>query len=564
MMICGIKVSHDGGVAVVDGNELMFSIEVEKLGNAPRYSPIGDLDRVAEILRSEGLSPSDIDRFIVDGWFASETVRDTDSVRPSSISTMAGGRPTSLSVAPYQDRPGVTDPITRFRFRSNAFGSASGGYASYHHVDHHILGGYCTSPFAERADDALVLVWDGGTAARVYHVEAVKRTARPVATVLPIVGNSFTYFSSHFDPFMQKIHGPARDQALRQHLSIPGKAMAYAGLGVVEEAAYPVLDRIISALPDASQEAARSIGAKVVENRDELFPGLVDADLIATFQAYLGDRLAEGLASLVQQNPWLPLNLVVAGGCALNIKWNALLRARGIVDEIWIPPFPNDSGAAIGTACCEMFRYGKSPALSWNVYSGPAAEIGHVPNNWQKEPCSEEGVAQLLHRDGEPVVIVSGRAELGPRALGNRSILASATDVAMKDRLNGMKNRAGYRPVAPVCLSTRAHEVFRPGARDPYMLFEHRVRSEWAERIPAVIHVDGTARLQTIDEFAPSPTARILAAYERLSGIPVLCNTSANFEGRGFFPDVASAARWGGTRYIWSGGYLYTNHSFRA
>ncbi|MFE7802056.1 carbamoyltransferase C-terminal domain-containing protein [Nocardia sp. NPDC057440] len=79
--------------------------------------------------------------------------------------------------------------------------------------------------------------------------------------------------------------------------------------------------------------------------------------------------------------------------------------------------------------------------------------------------------------------------------------------------------------------------------------------------IPAILHLDRTARLQTIDPTANSAAARVLSAYERISGIPVLCNASANLHGRGFFPDVASAARWGGTRYIWSAGMLYANET---
>lgn len=129
----------------------------------------------------------------------------------------------------------------------------------------------------------------------------------------------------------------------------------------------------------------------------------------------------------------------------------------------------------------------------------------------------------------------------------------------MKARLNAIKKRADYRPVAPICLEARAAEVFDPGTPDPYMLFEHRLRPGWAERVPAVVHLDGTARLQTVDESSDSAVSRVLAAYAEISGVPVLCNTSANFEGCGFFPDVASAARWGRTRFIWSEGMLYTN-----
>jgi carbamoyltransferase len=153
-------------------------------------------------------------------------------------------------------------------------------------------------------------------------------------------------------------------------------------------------------------------------------------------------------------------------------------------------------------------------------------------------------------------VVLTGRAEIGPRALGHRSIIAPATDAAMRDRLNDLKQRAHYRPVAPVCLEDAAPSVFAPGTRDPYMLFEHRVRPQWLDRVPAVVHVDGSARLQTVGPDNPV-LFELLTAYHERTGIPVLCNTSANFNGSGFFPDVASAARWGQVGRVWSDGALF-------
>jgi len=571
-MICGIKLSHDGGIAVIEDNRLLFSIEIEKLENRLRYSSLGNLEQVAHILKSEGLDPSDVDQFVVDGWFV-EGVDDTEVTDPSVIANRGGGH-LDISVAPYQDRPGAAKPLARYAFRDYAFSPSADGYASYHHVSNHLLGGYCSSPFAARGEDALVLVWDGGTVPRLYKVEAQTRTVAAVATLLPITGDTFGEFSSHFDPFFKDTDEFSPDEMMRHHLSIAGKAMAYAALGSVEQSAFPVFGRIIADFPNTSAENSKAFAEKIVACRDELLPGLSNADLIATFQAYLGDLLLQSLSSLMRGGlPKLQLspllrprsslrpNLVLAGGCALNIKWNTMLRSSELFKEIWIPPFPNDSGAAIGTASCEMFRQRGHLALDWDVYSGPMAATGDVPHGWRSQPCAEWQLAQLLHAEDEPVVVLSGRAEIGPRALGNRSILAPATDLRMKNKLNAMKGRAEYRPVAPICLASRAAEVFTPGDSDRYMLFEHRPRPMWAKRIPAVLHLDGTARLQTIDPLANSPTARILAAYAEISGIPVLCNTSANFNGRGFFPDVASASRWGGTRYIWSDGRLYTTPS---
>ncbi|MFF5056673.1 carbamoyltransferase N-terminal domain-containing protein [Micromonospora sp. NPDC000663] len=553
MLVCGIKASHDGGVAVIDGNRLLFSIEMEKLDNGLRYSTLGDLQRVGELLAAEGLDLTDIDQFVVDGWWTGGTENE------SSVLTSDGGVPFTLPVAPYLDGPTVRDPLHRHSFSAYDFGAPGTGYASYHHASNHLIGSYCSSPFAARGEDALVLVWDGGMTPRLYHVDAGARSVRPVSALLPLSGNAFADFCSHLEPFQVDTGDVGREERIRRHLSIAGKAMAYAALGTVHEAAFGVFDSILADFPAVSIDNAHGLGEKVVANREEVLPGLSNADLIASFQDYLGRRLLHALTTVVRRRfPGSRLNLALGGGCALNIKWNSALRSTNLFRDVWIPPFPNDAGAAIGTAACEMFARGGDLALDWDVYSGPRLGSA-VPAGWAVERCDERRVAEILHTEGEPIVVLSGRAELGPRALGNRSILAPAADPAMKARLNLVKDRAEYRPVAPICLTSRAAEVFDPGTPDRFMLFEHTLRPGWAERIPAIVHLDGTARLQTIDPGMKSPTGAILAEYERLSGIPVLCNTSANLNGHGFFPDVASAASWGLTRHVWADGLLYTN-----
>ncbi|MGA8116349.1 MAG: carbamoyltransferase N-terminal domain-containing protein [Actinocatenispora sp.] len=548
MMICGIKASHDGGVALIDGDRLVFSIEVEKLGNGARFSPLGDLNRVEAILRSQGVDPDEVDQFVVDGWWA-ELGADT-----AGVSLTRDGAPFRLPVAPYVETGVSRDPLRRYEFRDVEFGKRTPGYVSYHHASNHLLGSYCTSPFAARGEGALVLVWDGGMIPRLYRVDA-DLTVRPVAFLFPILGSAFSDLACYFGPF-----SPPESAGQDQNLSVAGKAMAYAALGTVATDAYVQFDQLVRRRGAATVESCLALGRHVRDHRDELFPGLTDADIIATFQGYLGHRLTTALAGIVRRRfPGQRPNLCIAGGCALNIKWNSQLRSTGLFADIWIPPFPNDSGAAIGTAACEMLHRTGVGALRWHVFSGPAVDpAGAEPVGWVSRACDERGVAEILHVEGEPVVVLSGHAELGPRALGNRSFLAPAVEPRMKDHLNAVKDRASYRPVAPICLESHSAEVFDPGGTDPYMLFEHRLRPGWAERVPAIVHLDGTARLQTITADSPG-AGRILDEYHRLSGIPLLCNTSANLNGRGFFPDVVSAARHGRTRYIWSDGRLYTN-----
>jgi carbamoyltransferase len=126
-----------------------------------------------------------------------------------------------------------------------------------------------------------------------------------------------------------------------------------------------------------------------------------------------------------------------------------------------------------------------------------------------------------------------GRSEFGPRALGHRSLLAHPGHADNLPRLNDVKGREQFRPVAPMVAAQRAAELFRRGPiPSPYMLFVHDVDPVWRERIPAVVHVDGTVRIQTVDEQTDPRTARMLQHFERCTGLPVVINTSLNTAGR--------------------------------
>jgi carbamoyltransferase len=139
--------------------------------------------------------------------------------------------------------------------------------------------------------------------------------------------------------------------------------------------------------------------------------------------------------------------------------------------------------------------------------------------------------AEVLAADGV-VAWFQGRSEYGPRALGHRSLLAHPGNEANTERLNEVKGREQFRPVAPMVLAGRAAEVFEGVLPSPYMLFVHRVRDEWRKRIPAVVHIDGTARVQTVDPAADPLTAGLLTAFDRRTGLPVVVNTSLNTAGR--------------------------------
>jgi carbamoyltransferase len=152
-----------------------------------------------------------------------------------------------------------------------------------------------------------------------------------------------------------------------------------------------------------------------------------------------------------------------------------------------------------------------------------------------------ETVAATLVANGV-VAWFQGRSEYGPRALGHRSLLADPRDPANTERLNEVKGREQFRPVAPMVRAERAAELFADGPiPSPFMLFTHRVRQGWAERIPAVVHVDGTARIQTVDAREEPLVARMLEAFERRTGVPVVVNTSLNTAGRPMVDDPRDA-----------------------
>lgn len=233
-------------------------------------------------------------------------------------------------------------------------------------------------------------------------------------------------------------------------------------------------------------------------------------------------------------------NLCLAGGVALNCVMNARIRDRGPFRNVWAQPASGDSGTALGAALwvdaqrregtdANTRRYVMEQAFLGPAYSDDDIEQFLL---WAKLPYrrlrdTAEEVAAIL-ADDKIVGWFQGRMEFGPRALGARSILASPLSANMQARLNEIKDREDFRPVAPVVLEEEAAEWFVGAAYSPFMLFVYDVAPEKAELIPAVRHVDGTARIQTINRSQHSLYYDLLKAFQRRTGVPVLVNTSFN------------------------------------
>jgi carbamoyltransferase len=226
---------------------------------------------------------------------------------------------------------------------------------------------------------------------------------------------------------------------------------------------------------------------------------------------------------------------MIAGGTGLNCVANTVLARQGPFENVWVQPAAGDAGTALGAAVhladTGPVEFAPDLGRDWTD-----AEIERVLRTarvpYERPPDVAETVAETLAEDGI-VAWFQGRSEYGPRALGHRSLLAHPGRRATLERLNDVKGREQFRPVAPMVAAGRASEIFARGPLpSPYMLFVHDVAPAWQDRIPAVVHVDGTARVQTVDASAEPVVARMLAAFERRTGLPVVVNTSLNTAGR--------------------------------
>jgi carbamoyltransferase len=542
MIICGLKLTHDGSISIIDAGVLKFCVELEKVNNNHRYKSIDSLDEIEGIVNGFGYPLSSIDKFVVDGWIGTES---------SKIKKNNLGTEVTLECAPYHESNDETI-LKRHEFDGLPIGSKCFPYESYNHVAGHILSAYWTSPFSKANEDSYVLVWDGGTHPRLYYYNAALKRVYSLGSLFYMGVNIYSIFAQHFGIFKLDT------KDIKNELTIAGKVMAYVPFGRLDEAILNDLELVYQkTLPQASNpKSFFQYPYLFVKEFIETAAGkkYQDKDILCTFHYFLEDKLISNLRSKTKDLHCK--NLCFVGGAALNIKWNSSIRKAKLFENIWIPPFPNDSGSSIGAAIGGWLDTKTSLTLNWNVYSGPTMIHNEAPEGWRMEACDIPSLARILH-EGNPVVVLNGSAELGPRALGNRSILASPLAYSMKDKLNHVKKREDYRPIAPVCLEEMAPQIFEPGCPDPYMLFEHSIREEWRQKIPAVSHVDHSARLQTVTAESNYFLYRLLKEFEKRSGVPVLCNTSANLNGSGFFPDVYSAANWGKLDYIYSDGFLY-------
>lgn len=488
---------HDGSVVYLREGTLLTSIETEKDSNY-RYSPISGSDMLKAIGELEEVP----DVICVGGWWPRDHHEALHGLR---------------SKAGYRGVSRKSVIIERRRF----FGREVRHFSSSHERSH-LLCAFGMSDLP-KGTPCYALVWEGNIGA-FYEIDADLNITL-IGDVLNQPGNRYSVLFGLADPTFPK-------NGTYPRFSDAGKLMALASFATrhtptaAEERLLAFLlgdeYRDLSAYDDLANAPHLNVGLEDPEFRN--FAGIHSDAIFTIFERFARKNLTKGKP------------LVIAGGCGLNCDWNTKWREAGFFSEIFVPPVANDSGSAIGTAIDAQFHFTGNPKIRWDVYSGLPFQKEAVVDTSRYDiwDASSQEIADLLASD---LILgwVSGRYEIGPRALGNRSILAAPFHDATRGRLNEIKQREQFRPIGPVCLTDEAEKWFGCVDGSPYMLFTYRARTD---ALAAVTHVNGTARIQTVTATSNPRLHELLVAFRERTGYGVLCNTSLNFAGRGFINNI--------------------------
>ena len=262
------------------------------------------------------------------------------------------------------------------------------------------------------------------------------------------------------------------------------------------------------------------------------------ADIAASAQKVLEDTVLHMLSWLHKQIRMD--NLCLAGGMALNCVMNERIREGAPFKRVWAQPAANDAGTALGSALWVSHAILHHPReyVMEHAYWGPEFSDAEIEAKLLTCKVPHRRVANIARQcaelisQGKIIGWFQGRMEWGPRALGNRSILADPRDPIMKDKLNCIKGREAFRPLAPAVLEEAASDYFHCHGTSPFMSFAHQVIPNKRHDIPAVVHVDGTARVQTVNRKNNPVFYELIAEFGKITGVPIVINTSLNYQGK--------------------------------
>jgi hydroxymethyl cephem carbamoyltransferase len=490
----GLKPGHDGSVAFIEDGTLVFSIEGEK-DSFPRNSKV----TVPLLLQAMEMAPASPDVIAMGGW---------GKYLPGLATNLGAGY---FGVTPGAGRDG--------RF----FGQRVTLFSSSHERSHL----YVAASMAPNAplEECVILVWEGAIGA-LYHWQAYGELITK-QHVLTEPGARYAALFALADRAFPDLGSEPR-------LEDAGKLMALAAYSDDEEPTDEAITTVEALLAQATFFPAFH---KQCYRHSPLYNCNVDDPLFHRAARYLTDRLFEIFRDVAEREMPRRLPLLISGGCGLNCEWNTRWREGDFFTSVFVPPCTNDAGSAIGTAVDAACFSGEPCSLRWSVYSGAPFCEDTVPNTetWSAQPLDFHALADAL-MTGRVVAWVQGRYEIGPRALGHRSLLASPLSCVSRQLLNEIKERQPYRPIAPCCAVEELGRWFEDTSEDPYMLYLTKLKTD---KLPAITHVDGSARVQSVNAEQQPRLYSLLEAFRGISGYGVLCNTSLNFRGHGFLNSMS-------------------------
>ena len=406
------------------------------------------------------------------------------------------------------------------------------------HHEGHAAGCFYQSPYNEM----LVFSFDGGGndgKFNVYICEREKGVQLLESVINPQINTQHIYYDLGF-PYMLIGHylQDIKFEGLGDgNLVYPGKIMGLSSYGIVIEEWLPEFMEYYKSDPNGLnfEEKIKKLGDNInVEfNVNTRIDGELAWNIAATSQRAFEDSFLEIAKPYIDKYPDIPIG--ITGGCGLNILLNTRL-ANETTRDIFVGPDPNDCGIALGIMLNKIKP--KEPIDS--TYLGTTLlDLDNIFNYIQSSNIriatdildNETLLNDLV--DGKIIGIARNRSEHGPRALGNRSIICNPSIPEMKDILNSkVKHREWYRPFAPVVRLEDVNKYFEWNKESRWMSFCPKVREEWKDKLSAVTHIDGTARVQTVTREQNEFLYDLLTNLEKITGVGVLLNTSFNLDGK--------------------------------
>ena len=418
------------------------------------------------------------------------------------------------------------------------------------HHESHAYGCFYQSPYKE----ALVFSFDGGGddgEFNVYHAVRGEEITRLAQLLNPTYNRPHLYYNLGFAymVFGQYFNDITNEGLADGNLVYPGKIMGLVSYGKWREEWLDAFITFFKDDPDGHENdyvaKLNALGEKigVVFDPHNRLEGEIAYDVAATAQRAFEECFIEVAKPYFEKHPDLPI--CITGGCALNIILNTRIKQE-FGKEVFVGPNPNDCGIALGLMLKHLkpekpidVTYKGLPILDKNTLAQTLCAYPYVRKFMDKSEsyhAFEQWDRSILIDDlvkGKIVGVVRGQAEHGPRALGNRSILCNPCIEEMKDVLNAkVKNREWYRPFAPVVRLEDVSKYFEFEGESQWMSFCPKVKKEWRERLAAITHVDGTARVQTVTREQNSFLYDLLTSFEKANGVGVLLNTSFNVNGK--------------------------------